>query len=901
MDEPNGDFHEALFAPLSASDTEHDCLKDFLLDPPRHDQSSLSSQYCYDNGIQNIQSNSSLPMSMSLMGGGLMSGHGMSMNHMSNHVGHGMNMSSVPSGMNMTGPGMNMSSSSMMGGGMHMSSGQGLQMSAGPSLPMPNASLPMGSPMGCGMSIQPNVGMSMGSASVMPMGGNSGLSMPQNACMPMSPSTNLSMSNQVLPMSSPSPLSMSPMGSSHSLPMSTAAMTMSTCSPLPMSPMASSHTLPMSSTPSRSIMDHMSPLPIPNLPSCVNDSPAMMHQGYQSSPRIPQLQSPVQSHMAQPQVDFRSPGHSVENVIPSALDNGVIMAECGEKNGEWSPAGTGDSVRTGESQEGVEPGTSERTVSSDCVSSETVCSPETTDVPAEQGTEEKKVKQETRGRKRKSVEKKPRQKKSPSTIATYQSQISPDQNGIKIRIKKSLTPVPQKTRKRRTKQSDEVDEYVEPAEQGPWGDERMPKVVLSKIFYMVTKIEGCVPFLVRMSRVCKQWRDVAVSPHLWYHIDLASTWCRDRVKNDRTFQWLCENRLAQVQELNLGGWSFTGIPSVLDKMASSCQRLQGLGLSGLQGLSMDNIKFLVSNCPHLERLDLSSINPEQNNPRSAVSMASLLHLAQTMGERLTHLILSNNKLAGVPQIIAAVAAHCPNLQVLDLANVRTVAQTTACIHIEKLQEGCPTLRVLRLTNSQLALSPVSFNEQATSQGFPHLEELSVAGVVEGLSSQPFIDDEALQRIIKNSKKLRLLDVRGCNKVSDSSLVRVPAWDLEHIFLSGCYVTRLNDSGLELIVKKWSHSLVEVDLAWSTATEPLDAAVQALAEQGETSRLRTLDLCGSSVSLEPVKAVLTRCPMLSSINLSSCRALPRGMKRLYQGLPLVQLRSTMLNNASNDDQ
>ncbi|KAG8318099.1 F-box/LRR-repeat protein 6 [Homalodisca vitripennis] len=383
-------------------------------------------------------------------------------------------------------------------------------------------------------------------------------------------------------------------------------------------------------------------------------------------------------------------------------------------------------------------------------------------------------------------------------------------------------------------------------------------------------------------------------------------------------------------------------------MATSCVKLQGLGLSGLQGLSLDNIKFLVSNCPYLERLDLSSINPELNSPRSAVSMASLLYLAQTMGERLTHLILANNKLAGVPQILTAIAptdiggtitailmsgrfyvqwlsiramggfptsalkpgpcthrlppvpsnehlTHCPNLQVLDLANVRTVAQTTAYIHIEKLQEGCPSLRVLRLTNSQLALSPVSFNEQATSQGFPQLEELSVAGVVEGLTSQPYIDDEALQRIIKSSKKLRLLDVRGCNKVSDSSLVRVPAWDLEHIFLSGCYVTRLNDSGLELIVKKWSHSLVEVDLAWSTATEPLDAAITALAEQGGSSRLRTLDLCGSSVSLEPVRAVLTKCPLLSSINLSSCRALPRGMKRLYQGLPLVQLRSSMLTD------
>lgn len=61
--------------------------------------------------------------------------------------------------------------------------------------------------------------------------------------------------------------------------------------------------------------------------------------------------------------------------------------------------------------------------------------------------------------------------------------------------------------------------------------------------------------------------------------------------------------------------------------------------------------------------------------------------------------------------------------------------------------------------------------------------------------------------------------------------------MSNIILIGCYVTRVNDSGLELIVQKWSHSLIEVDLAWSTATQPLDAAVQALAEQGDNSPLR----------------------------------------------------------------
>jgi len=55
--------------------------------------------------------------------------------------------------------------------------------------------------------------------------------------------------------------------------------------------------------------------------------------------------------------------------------------------------------------------------------------------------------------------------------------------------------------------------------------------------------------------------------------------------------------------------------------------------------------------------------------------------------------------------------HCPNLQVLDLSNLRTVAHTTAPLHVEKLQEGCQKLRVLRITNSQIALSTASLKEQ----------------------------------------------------------------------------------------------------------------------------------------------------------------------------------------------
>jgi hypothetical protein len=55
-----------------------------------------------------------------------------------------------------------------------------------------------------------------------------------------------------------------------------------------------------------------------------------------------------------------------------------------------------------------------------------------------------------------------------------------------------------------------------------------------------------------MIRVCRLWRDVALSPSLWYNIDLASPCIKDKYKTTETVRWLCENRLTRVQELNIG-------------------------------------------------------------------------------------------------------------------------------------------------------------------------------------------------------------------------------------------------------------------------------------------------------------------------------------------------------------
>jgi hypothetical protein len=139
----------------------------------------------------------------------------------------------------------------------------------------------------------------------------------------------------------------------------------------------------------------------------------------------------------------------------------------------------------------------------------------------------------SRGRKRKGAEtaargRPPGPAKKKKQPVTYQSQISPDQNGIKIRIKKSsaspsVVQPPRRRergRKRKSKkgsntedeESDvgsnkqvkwkdpgvsEESEGDEFGEQSDWGL-RLPRRALYDIFSLVTQEEGCLPFLIRL-------------------------------------------------------------------------------------------------------------------------------------------------------------------------------------------------------------------------------------------------------------------------------------------------------------------------------------------------------------------------------------------------------------------
>ena len=63
------------------------------------------------------------------------------------------------------------------------------------------------------------------------------------------------------------------------------------------------------------------------------------------------------------------------------------------------------------------------------------------------------------------------------------------------------------------------------------------------------------------------------------------------------------------------------------------------------------------------------------------------------------------------------------------------------------------------------------------------------------------------------------------------------WDIEWLNVSGCSVTSSSKDGLELLVKKWCRTLVDLDIGNTTDNRTVDWAVMAFVENEDVLRLR----------------------------------------------------------------
>ncbi|OCT77356.1 hypothetical protein XELAEV_18032558mg [Xenopus laevis] len=407
---------------------------------------------------------------------------------------------------------------------------------------------------------------------------------------------------------------------------------------------------------------------------------------------------------------------------------------------------------------------------------------------------------------------------------------------------------------RRRKEATETPGAEPPVTDSGWGCS-IPLEILHGIFLLLVQSEGAVPTLCRLSRVCRRWNQVASSPHLWLRVSIGFCWGdpgkkqppKTQSKIRETLEWLIKER---------------------STLAASCPRLSSLTLSHCTGVSADSLFTAAQNCPELLSLNLQN---------SQVESPAVLGVLDVCGPRLQRLFLTySNRLTAIMSSLTS--GSCPELRVLELSTEIKQGESHLQICIETLQTGCPKLEVLRLLN--LVWSPKSGGRCVSEAlGFVHLQELCLA-----TSSYSFVSDSVCQRLLRDSAHLKILDLRGCYRVTPGGICQLPCVDLERLYL-GIYCSTKNlalpRTGCSLIAQRWQHSLQELDItAHSYSEEDLAQALNILSTRG--SHLHSLNLAGTKVMSPAVRELLSSCPSLMHLDLSSCRYLPRGMKRVYRG-------------------
>ncbi|KAL3870966.1 hypothetical protein ACJMK2_038991 [Sinanodonta woodiana] len=418
----------------------------------------------------------------------------------------------------------------------------------------------------------------------------------------------------------------------------------------------------------------------------------------------------------------------------------------------------------------------------------------------------------------------------------------------------------------------------------------LPLELWAKIFQFIVEADGAVPFLPRASRVCQSWYEVASQPSLWQKVDLSYGWIK---VDEKSLEWLCNNRLSQTKDLNMS--QCKGVNTKILKMISqSCPNLRSICLTQCKKCPADTLTILADGCKHLEDVDVSFTNND------VVSQVPLRGFINTHGSCIRRLTLGGNTFVGFNLVLNDLMEKCPNLELLDISNA-LFSNNIMSLNIEKFQAGCPKLEILRLANSPFRANSSSQREQAESEGFLHLKELSIACSSSGtVDTSTGITANLLYRLLKTSYNLKLLDMRGIGQYSCMvSLLELPMEGLERLYMSSSAVARFDM--LQDLIKKWKHSLLEVDLSWNSFHgEILDLGLYAITQGEGQSPLQRLNIAGTSVNLLPIQSILELCKDLQYLNLTSCRAIPRGFKREYRNRQEIdKLREDILNCSDSE--
>lgn len=366
---------------------------------------------------------------------------------------------------------------------------------------------------------------------------------------------------------------------------------------------------------------------------------------------------------------------------------------------------------------------------------------------------------------------------------------------------------------------------------------QLPTEVLLQIFKYLDKSD-----LYSLLTVCREFSDLIVE----------ILWFRPNMQSDATFQ-----KITQVMMLprDRTHWDYRNY-------------IKRLNLSFMTKLVDDDLLDLFAGCPKLERLTL-------------VNCTKLTHAPITRAlqncERLQSIDMT-----GVQDIqddiINALAANCTRLQGLYAPGCGNVSEAA----ILRLLKACPMLKRIKFNNS----------ENITNDSILAMYENCKSLVEIDLHNCPLVTDKYLKHIfheltqlrefrISNAPgitdnlfelipedyyldKLRIIDVTGCNAITDKLVERMVRYAprLRNVVLSKCI--QITDSSLRHLTKL-GRSLHYIHLGHCALIT--DFGVQALVRA--CHRIQYIDLACCSQLTDWTLIELSNLPKLRRIGLVKC--------------------------------
>ncbi|XP_078377268.1 uncharacterized protein LOC144660493 [Oculina patagonica] len=129
---------------------------------------------------------------------------------------------------------------------------------------------------------------------------------------------------------------------------------------------------------------------------------------------------------------------------------------------------------------------------------------------------------------------------------------------------------------------------------------RLPDALLLKIFSQFD-----IEDLMRMSRVCQQWRRVSLDPSLWQSIDLSQCFYA-RIRDRSVICLVSRVTSSSITHIDLSGPGCSRITNIsLFHIARQCHKLRKLYINNRNRITSTGIEMIARCCPYMEVLGMS--------------------------------------------------------------------------------------------------------------------------------------------------------------------------------------------------------------------------------------------------------------------------------------------------------